>query len=173
MEDLIRLEIGKNISKSYSVHTARSDSSEMAPDYRAHLAQMGEQITALIRSGVGLDEAINRSGMLPVRDLVVTYKNLPKGKMTILDRVDDKQYKYIDEMNSQKWEMETDTIHILGYVCQKAVTEWRGRKYEAWFATEIPISEGPMKFGGLPGLIFKLQDEKGNTVMKWKVLRKR
>ena len=43
--------------------------------------------------------------MLPVRDLVVTYKNLPKGKMTILDRVDDKQYKYIDEMNSQsgKW----------------------------------------------------------------------
>lgn len=114
VEDLIRLEIGKNISKSYSVHTARSDSSEMAPDYRAHLAQMGEQITALIRSGAGLDEAINRSGMLPVRDLVVTYKNLPKGKMTILDRVDDKQYKYIDEMNSQKWEMETDTIHILG-----------------------------------------------------------
>lgn len=51
VEDLIRLEIGKNISKSYSVHTARSDSSEMAPDYRAHLAQMGEQITALIRSG--------------------------------------------------------------------------------------------------------------------------
>lgn len=173
MKDLIRLEIGKNISKSYSVHTARSDSSEMAPDYRAHLAQMGEQITALIRSGVGLDEAIKRSGMLPVCDLVVTYKNLPKGKMTILDRVDDKQYKYIDEMNSQKWEMETDTIHILGYVCQKAVTEWRGRKYEAWFATEIPISEGPMKFGGLPGLIFKLQDEKGNIVMKWKVLRKR
>ena len=40
MKDLIRLEIGKNISKSYSVHTARSDSSEMAPDYRAHLAQM-------------------------------------------------------------------------------------------------------------------------------------
>ena len=80
MKDLIRLEIGKNISKSYSVHTARSDSSEMAPDYRAHLAQMGEQITALIRSGVGLDEAIKRSGMLPVCDLVVTYKTFRKEK---------------------------------------------------------------------------------------------
>lgn len=160
MEDLIRLEIGKDISKSYSVYTARSDSSEMAPDYRARLAQMSEQITALLRTGVDLDEAIERSGMLPVCDLVVIYKNFPKGKMTVLDRVNDKQYKYLDETNSQKWEMRTDTLHILGYVCQKAVTEWRGRKYEAWFATEIPISEGPMKFGGLPGLIFKLHDEK-------------
>lgn len=47
--------------------------------------------------------------------------------------------------------------HIRIYM-SKAITEWRGRHYEAWFASEIPINEGPMKFGGLPGLIFKLND---------------
>lgn len=159
VEDLIRLEIGKSLSKSYSIYTARSDSFEMSPDYQVRLAQMSEQITASIISGIDLDEAITRSGMLPVRDLVVTYKNYPKGQITVLDRINDKQYKYMDELNSQNWEVQTDTIHVLGYVCQKATTEWRGRKYEAWFATEIPFSDGPMKFGGLPGLIFKLYDK--------------
>ena len=32
------------------------------------------------------------------------------------------------------------------------------RKYEAWFTPDIPVSEGPLKFGGLPGLIMKLSD---------------
>ena len=30
----------------------------------------------------------------------------------------------------------------------------------AWFTSEIPISEGPWKFHGLPGLIVKLHDTK-------------
>lgn len=64
----------------------------------------------------------------------------------------------MDKLNSQNWEIQADTMTILGYTCQKAITEWRGRHYEAWFASEIPINEGPMKFGGLPGLIFKLND---------------
>ena len=72
VEDLIRLEIGKSLSKSYSIYTARSDSFEMSPDYQVRLAQMSEQITASIISGIDLDEAITRSGMLPVRDLVVS-----------------------------------------------------------------------------------------------------
>lgn len=160
VEDLIRLEIGRNLSKSYSVYTARSDSFEMSPDYKAQLIEMSKQVTASIKSGIDLDDAIDRSGMLPVRDLVVTYKNYPEGKITVLDRVLNRQYEYEDQLNSQKWKIEADTIHLLGYVCQKATAKWRGRKYEAWFAPEVPFSDGPLKFGGLPGLIFKLEDEK-------------
>ena len=158
MNDLIRLEIGKNISKSYSVYSARSDSFELSPNYQARFTQMSEQVRQSVMGGMELDDAIESSGILPVRDRVVVYKNYPKGKMTVLDRINSKQYEYIDKLNSQNWEIQADTMTILGYTCQKAVTEWRGRRYEAWFAAEIPINEGPMKFGGLPGLIFKLND---------------
>lgn len=172
MEDLIRLEIGKNISKSYSVYTARSDSFKLSPDYQARLIEMTKQISASLKNGIKLNEAITNSGMPPVRELMVTYKNYPEGKITVLDRIE-KQYMYEDELNSQQWEICPDTMTILGYMCQKATTEWRGRKYEAWFAPDLPISDGPLKFGGLPGLIFKIKDEKNEYSYEMEGIEKR
>ncbi len=43
---------------------------------------------------------------------------------------------------------------------RKAKTKFRGRNYIAWYTAEIPISDGPYKFRGLPGLIVKLYDSK-------------
>ena len=37
-----------------------------------------------------------------------------------------------------------------------------GRIWTAWFAPEIKTSDGPYKFLGLPGLILKLEDDKGD-----------
>lgn len=51
----------------------------------------------------------------------------------------------------------SDTI-ISNYKCKKATTFYGDRHYEAWYTIEIPISDGPYKFKGLPGLIVKLQD---------------
>lgn len=62
-------------------------------------------------------------------------------------------------MYSQDWELKPDTMTILNYLCYRAVCQWRGREYEAWYTPEIPIGEGPLKFGGLPGLIMKVEDE--------------
>lgn len=45
---------------------------------------------------------------------------------------------------------------------QKAGTNWGGRSWTAWFASEIPFQSGPHKFHGLPGLIIELFDSKGN-----------
>ena len=53
---------------------------------------------------------------------------------------------------------QTDTTTVIGYLCQKATCYFRGRNYTAWFTTDIPISNGPWKFGGLPGLILKIYD---------------
>lgn len=58
----------------------------------------------------------------------------------------------------EKWEITTETSEVLGYKCTKALTRYGGRTYTAWFCPDIPISDGPWKFYGLPGLIMKVED---------------
>ncbi len=67
---------------------------------------------------------------------------------------------YTEPIPKQQWTLKDDLQTIHGYRCQKATCRWRGRDYEAWFTTEIPIQHGPWKFGGLPGLIVKISDAK-------------
>ena len=77
-------------------------------------------------------------------------------------------YEYEEPFDSFKWQItsETDTIH--NYVCQKAICDFGGRTWEAWFTMEIPISDGPYKFCGLPGLILNIADTQ--THYSWKFL---
>lgn len=63
-----------------------------------------------------------------------------------------------EDIPEQNWELHYDTLNISGYICQKATCRFRGRDYTAWFTMDIPISNGPWKFGGLPGLILKIYD---------------
>lgn len=57
------------------------------------------------------------------------------------------------------WVLGEDTLTINGYVCQRADIDFGGRKWTAWFAPEIAeYSDGPYKFRGLPGLIFRIYD---------------
>ncbi|MFY1045776.1 GLPGLI family protein [Chryseobacterium sp. GP-SGM7] len=44
--------------------------------------------------------------------------------------------------------------------------------YNAWFTNEIPISEGPYKFSGLPGLIVKIEDTKKQHIWELKGIEK-
>ena len=53
------------------------------------------------------------------------------------------------------------TKKIGNFLCQKAVSNFRGRDYVAWFAKDIPVHAGPWKFYGLPGLILEVYDENG------------
>ncbi len=57
-----------------------------------------------------------------------------------------------------KWEVKSEQKIILGYKCIKAeIPNYFDRQVEAWFAPEIPISNGPEEFLGLPGLILELK----------------
>jgi len=95
------------------------------------------------------------------------FKSYPDTKMTVTDLASQtgpayigSNYQYQEEIPNLKWEMKNDTSTVLSYLCQKAITTFRGRTYEAWYTTEIPINNGPWKFGGLPGLILKVSDRK-------------
>lgn len=76
---------------------------------------------------------------------------------------------YMEPIEQQRWQLDNDTCRILGYRCQKAHCFWRGREFEAWFASDIPTSQGPWNFGGLPGLILRLNDEE--RLYSWEAVK--
>jgi GLPGLI family protein len=84
---------------------------------------------------------------------------LSTGKLYCYDRVGYTVYRYNEPATLFKWKILPGQSSIIaGYSCQKATTTYAGREYEAWFTREVPISEGPYKFYGLPGFIVKIRD---------------
>ncbi|HWW41472.1 GLPGLI family protein, partial [Pedobacter sp.] len=90
-------------------------------------------------------------------------KDKQTNKQTILDYVSAiaDRFKYTDEPGKLDWKISGEIDTVLSYTCQKASLHFRGRDYIAWFSTDIPVSDGPWKFNGLPGLILKIEDTEG------------
>lgn len=88
-------------------------------------------------------------------------KDIPGQKVYYYDRVAGKQI-YYQEDRPVKWEITDITEKQNGYPSQKAVANFGGRVWTAWFTKDIAISDGPYKLSGLPGLIVKLEDDKGD-----------
>lgn len=84
-------------------------------------------------------------------------KDNSKDSIIVYDKIYTDNFRY-DELKKYNWKISSDTLTINGLICQKATTKYAGRIYEAWFSDEIPISDGPYKFNGLPGLIVKIYD---------------
>jgi GLPGLI family protein len=77
------------------------------------------------------------------------------------DRIGRDVYVY-EEDRPLNWKMSSETTKIGDYKVQKATTDFAGRTWTAWFTTDLPYQDGPYKFGGLPGLIVKAEDDKGD-----------
>jgi GLPGLI family protein len=87
------------------------------------------------------------------------YKNYPSmGMLTYIDKVLFDSYRYEESLEKPVWTLLSERKDIQGYSCQKAMTVFKGRKWVAWYTTEIPISDGPWKLNGLPGLILDAVD---------------
>ncbi|MDE5595620.1 MAG: GLPGLI family protein [Muribaculaceae bacterium] len=73
------------------------------------------------------------------------------------------EYIYYDEpFEEMQWNIIPDsTKSVLGYECLKAECNYHGKDWNAWFTPEIPVSDGPWKFAGLPGLILYVSDSNG------------
>lgn len=85
-------------------------------------------------------------------------KDYEKDKIFKTDVVGFKQYYLTDTLQKMEWLITSDHRKIANYNCTKALTTFRGRKYEAWYTDDIPINIGPWKFDGLPGVIVKVND---------------
>lgn len=69
---------------------------------------------------------------------------------------------YTEPLPQMDWGLEEGDTTICDYKCQKARTTFRGRTWTAWYTIDIAISDGPWKLCGLPGLILKAEDSKGD-----------
>ena len=149
-DDLLILQIGKEVSKCYSYYTFQCDSLRRTPDGAKVWSELFRRATE--KDGI--------YGDFPhVRMSTYVYKNYPTGQMTITDQISSQDYCYVDSLHTQMWTMGDSTREVLGYTCQQAMADFRGRRWTAWFTTDIPVSDGPWKLGGLPGLILKAYDE--------------
>lgn len=140
-----RLRIGKNSSMFYSPRELRWDS--LGTD-RKNQAMM-------------FIEYSRKTGGKSIRGVFseYVYKNFPENKVTVFDHFALMHWTYEEDWVKPQWELKDSTKVILDYTCQMAISSYRGRIWYAWFTFDIPISEGPWKLCGLPGLILEAYDK--------------
>lgn len=95
------------------------------------------------------------------------YKNYTKDTLIFNEIILNKKILVGEKVNLFNWEIKpkSDTI-VLGFKCQKAITKFRGRTYEATFSNEIAPYGGPWKFDGLPGLIVAVKSSDNYLVIE-------
>ncbi|NMR33649.1 GLPGLI family protein [Chryseobacterium aquaticum] len=88
-------------------------------------------------------------------------KDKKNQKILYKDRLGRDIYSY-EEDRPLDWKILSETTKIGEYKVQKAETDFGGRKWTAWFTTDLPYQDGPYKFTGLPGLVVKAEDSEGD-----------
>ncbi len=140
MEDLLLLQVGRNVTKCYSYKTWQTDSLVRVTPPEQVLANLGS-----FHGGV--------------QDVI--FRDQKAGRLTHIDQINMDHLLYTEPLPAIDWELADGERSILGYACRRARCSFRGRNYEAWYAPEIAVSVGPWKFGGLPGLILAIRDDAG------------
>lgn len=140
--EMMNLDVADSGSKFYS-YTAYHSDSIMKVDLEKQLASTG-------MINIKTDD---RKGS--VRYSIS--KKYPKYEVFLHNRILRDQYKVSDDRKID-WKISSEKQKIGEWNTQKAETEFGGRKWVAWFTSDIPIQDGPYKFHGLPGLIVKLED---------------
>lgn len=156
-EDLWILQIGENISKFYSYYTFQVDSLHGTPEGKQKGREMVNQAISDFTKHKDRDRFFNSFPHRRGGECI--YKNYPQGKITVTDFIGINDYVvYEDDLKNQDWQVTDSLKTILDYNCQQAVSDFRGRHWTVWFTTDIPVSNGPWKLGGLPGLIMEAYD---------------
>lgn len=149
-EEIMFLLIGKNYSLFQSENSRFNDS---LVNYYTQSSKLDEQTSLNTILSLKKKSRFNFKILKTPTEIVV------------LDKIFADQFSYTDKKIND-WKISFETAQINNYKCQKSTTYFAGRNYTAWFTNTIPISDGPYKFKGLPGLIIKIYDSKKHYVFE-------
>lgn len=89
-------------------------------------------------------------------------QNYPnEGTLTVEESLHPSFFSYEESTDSLHWTLLSGDSMILDYKCRYARLQYGGREWMVWYTDEIPVSSGPWKLAGLPGLVLYAQDKTG------------
>ncbi|MDP3352702.1 MAG: GLPGLI family protein [Flavobacteriaceae bacterium] len=91
----------------------------------------------------------------------VIYKNHSENKLLTREASATEVKLINDDFPNLNWTITEETKKINELSLTKAHTNFRGRNYIAWYCDQIPVNNGPLKMGGLPGIILELKTTDG------------
>ena len=166
-------EIGKTVMEFMFDYRYLRDTTRMSPAVTDRMIlQVGQglskfssyrtmQVDSLIRMSTA-DQIQADPGRYIGGQTYSIYKNYPAGKFTTTDKIATDWFLIEEPVPVQAWTMTEETKEVLGYKCKSARCAFRGRDYIAYYTDEIPVADGPWKFGGLPGFIMEVRDAKSH-----------
>lgn len=86
------------------------------------------------------------------------YQDLKAGKTITEQEFMSRKFLITNDVKKEAWKLTGKQKEILGYPCQQATRQQDSTTITAWFTSAIPVSAGPMGYGGLPGMILSLGD---------------
>jgi GLPGLI family protein len=172
MQEKIRKRIQKMNQKTFILNFDKNSSTYKE---EVTLKEPKPQVGGLKTMAVAFGGANNTS---------VYYKNINEKRFSNQTEIQGKRFLVKDKLPEHKWEMSTETKNIGTYTCYKAtyskevenknVTFKNGESVEeikketilitAWYTTQVPVSNGPDNYQGLPGLILEVNDGKKTIV---------
>ena len=95
-----------------------------------------------------------------------TYKDIAEDKMIDKRNLMDKDFVIHGTLPEHKWKVTGQKKQVLSYLVMEATTIVDDSiAVSAWFAPQIPISNGPGIYQGLPGMILELNIDNGRQVI--------
>lgn len=150
-KDILYLEIADQGSLCFSYHTYYSDSLFNTPNGRAVWGQLFS--TAIAKEGT------NATSFPYKRSTFMVTKLYASDTIYIKDVIDSDVYEYNASRSEFHWQLCDSTKTISGFEACKATCRYHGREWTVWFSPDIPFSDGPWVFCGLPGLILEAHDK--------------
>lgn len=102
----------------------------------------------------------NQYGFMGASPYIILIHNRTK-EIACYDRVFTDHCVYTDSVPIA-WQLGEGSEMVCGHTCSVATAQFRGREWTAYYAPDIPVGRGPWKFGGLPGLILRIEDTTGD-----------